>query len=618
MKKIIYYILIGLFLLPHAAFAQNTAGDKYNQSYLRLEFDVDPAVNYIKGGITFYYQITKTTNQLKFDMGSGISVDSIIFREAKLQSSQASNLLTVNLPENIAAGTNDSISIYYQGIPDGGGFGSFVTSSHNGTPVMWTLSEPYGAKDWWPCKQVLTDKADSMDIYITHPSQYKAASNGVLISETIIADKKITHWKHKHPITPYLIAFAVTNYSVYSDYVPLNQGNPIEVLNYVYPEDLDYAKESTPKVIEIMQLYNSLFIDYPYKNEKYGHAQFGWGGGMEHQTMSFMGSFGFYLIAHELAHQWFGDYITCGSWGDIWLNEGFATYCEGLTVENGLTNDSWDYWKKSKIDYITSLPSGSVYVSDTTSDNRIFDGRLSYAKGGMVLHMIRGQIGDDAFFAAIQNYLTDSKLSNAFASTKDLQQHFENESGEDLSAFFEDWVYGEGYPIYTLHWGQNEQNAGFLQIEQSQSHTSVNFFELKVPVKFSGEGQDTVLVFNNIENMQEFTWNFNFKVDFVQLDPNRWLITKTPVILNFKTVSDNDKVIISPNPVSNELIVFTDSANRYTHLSIFNIMGAKVKEYTDTIFPQRYTIDVEELNEGIYFLMMDNGSEKVIKKFIKD
>ena len=618
MKQIIYSILIGIFSFQISVNAQNLAGENYDQKYLRLEFDIDPAVNYVKGGITFYFEITHSTKLLSFDMGAGISVDSIIFRNGKLQSSKENDILTVNLPENITSGTRDSISIYYLGTPSGSGFGSFTTSTHNGTPVMWTLSEPYGAKDWWPCKQVLTDKADSIDIYITHPSQYKAASNGLLISETIVNDKKITHWKHRHPITPYLIAIAVTNYAVYSDFVPLDANNSIEVLNYVYPESLDYAKENTPRVIEIMQLFNSLFIDYPFKDEKYGHAQFGWGGGMEHQTMSFMGNFGFYLIAHELAHQWFGDYITCGSWKDIWLNEGFATYCEGLTIENGLTNDSWDYWKKSKIDYVTSQPGGSVYVNDTTSDNRIFDGRLSYAKGGMVLHMIRGQIGDEAFFTSVNNYLTDSELINGFASTQNLQQHFEAESGEDLNAFFEDWIYGQGYPLYTLHWGQNETNTGFLQIEQTQSHLSVDFFELKVPVKFSGEGQDTILIFNNTENLQEFAWDLNFKAENVQLDPYRWIITKEPVIQNFRTVTNDEKLIISPNPVSDELIVITDSANRFNRLSIFNIMGAKVKEYSDTIFPRRYSIDVKELNQGIYFLMIDNGSEKAIEKFVKN
>ncbi len=617
MKRVLHLVLLGILSFQYSAPAQTSAGANYDQTYLRLEFVVDPAVNYVKGCITFHFEITNTTNQLSFDMGSGISVDSVLFRKTKLQSSKINKILIVSLPENITNGTKDSLSIYYQGIPSGTGFGSFTSSSHNGTPVMWTLSEPFGAKDWWPCKQSLSDKPDSIDIFIVHPLQYKAAANGMLISETVNGAHKTTHWKHKHAIAAYLIAFAITNYEVYSDYVPIGNNDSIEVLNYVYPEDLTYAKQHTHHVIEIMQLFNQLFIDYPFKNEKYGHAQFGWGGGMEHQTMSFMGNFGFSLIAHELAHQWFGDYITCASWKDIWLNEGFATYSEGLTIENGLTNNNWDHWKQSKIDYITAEPGGSVYVDDTTSDNRIFDGRLSYAKGGMVLHMIRGQIGDEAFFASVKNYLTDSKLIHAYASTQNLQQHFEKESGQDLNAFFEDWIYGQGYPLYTLLWGQNEENSGFIQLEQTQSHNSVDFFELKVPVKFSGEGNDTVLVFDNVENSQEFIWQLDFKVDKVEFDPDLWIITKSALIRYLKTIDDS-KITVSPNPVKDKLLVSTKRKDSFNKLSIYNILGKRVKEYNDTIYPQNFTLNVEELKQGVYFLMLNNKSKKLIKKFIKD
>jgi aminopeptidase N len=613
----IHIILISLVFSQLSFLAQAQVGENYKQTYMRMEIEVDPAVKYIKGNITFYIAFVNTTDKLTFDMGSGISVDSIMFRGAKLQSSKNKDVLTINLPGSITKGTKDSISVYYQGTPSGSGFGSFTSSTHNGVPVMWTLSEPFGAKDWWPCKQTLTDKPDSIDIFITHPARYKAAANGTLISETVNGDKKTTHWKHKHSIAAYLVAFAVTNYSVYSDYVPFDNDS-IEVLNYVYPEDLTYAKEYTPAVIDIMQLYNKLFIPYPFADEKYGHAQFGWGGGMEHQTMSFMGSFGFSMIAHELAHQWFGDYITCASWQDIWLNEGFATYAEGLTIENGLTNDNWSGWKQGKINYITSQPGGSVFVENASSDDRIFSSRLSYGKGGMVLHMIRGQIGDKAFFAAIKNYLTDELLIHGFATTKDLKNHFEAESGMDLTNFFNDWIYGEGYPTYTLNWGQNDNKVGFLEIVQKQSHSSVDFFELNVAVQFSGEGKDTVLVFNNQKNNDEFTWQLDFKVENIQLDPNLWIITKTPEINYFKTVTDEEKAIISPNPATTDLMVRTNISEGFDKVSIFDMNGRKVKVYTDSINSQKFTLDVKELHQGIYFLMLNSKTDKIIKKFIKD
>ncbi|MCF6239742.1 MAG: M1 family metallopeptidase [Bacteroidales bacterium] len=486
MKSLKTFILTFFLILSISLSAQNVAGVNYDQKYLRLEFEVDPAVKYIKGIITFYFEIKNNTSTLSFDMGTGIGVDSILYKGNKLQSTKSNNILIVQLPGQLVTGTIDSLSIYYQGAPESDGFGSFTVSTHNNVPVMWTLSEPYGAKDWWPCKQSLDDKADSIDVYITHPKEYKAASNGLLISETLTGDNITTHWKHRHAIAAYLIAIAVTNYESYSHYAQLENGDSVEILNYIYPENVDYIKTQTAVTPEIIEFFSKKFIDYPFKNEKYGHAQFGWGGGMEHQTMSFMGSFSYSIIAHELAHQWFGDYITCAGWHDIWLNEGFATYCEGLCYENGLGGQNWKTWLADKIDYVTSESGGSVYVTDISNENTIFDGRLSYAKGAMVLHLIRGQIGDEAFFSGIRNYLNDPKLQNGYASTKDLRLHFEQTRGKDLSELFNDWVYGQGYPTYTLSWGQNSDNSFYMEVKQKQSHSSVDFFELNIPVLLSG------------------------------------------------------------------------------------------------------------------------------------
>jgi aminopeptidase N len=221
----------------------------------------------------------------------------------------------------------------------------------------------------------------------------------VLVSETQNGNLRTCHWKSHYPIAAYLVAIAVTNYSYYSNYVPLGSGDSLQVLNYVYPEDLTYAQSNTPGIISIIQLYDSLTITYPFFKEKYGHCQFGWGGGMEHQTMTYLVSFDYSLMAHECAHQWFGDMVTCGSWEDIWLNEGFATYWQGMTVEH-YDPSNWMGWKQSQRDYIISQPDGSVLCTDTTDVGRIFDGRLTYSKGAYLLHMLRWTVGDAAFFQA--------------------------------------------------------------------------------------------------------------------------------------------------------------------------------------------------------------------------
>ena len=423
-------------------FKANPNTTNYDLKYHRLEWAVDPTIAEINGKVTSYFTAKDDLNQITFDLASNMSVSKVSQRGVDLNFTHNSNEeLVIDLSSTQNIGVLDSLTITYGGNPVSSGFGSFEINTHgsSNTPVLWTLSEPYGAKGWWPCKQDLIDKIDSIDIYITHPSQYKAASNGVLKSEIVSGNDKITHWKHKFPIPAYLIAIAVTNYTVYTDHV--DNGN-FDVVNYVYPENLNTAQVETSITPDIMDLFGELFEPYPYASEKYGHAEFGWSGGMEHTTMTFMGGWNRDLIAHELAHQWFGNKITCSSWGDIWLNEGFATYLTGLVLENFFGESTFRSWRSTKVNSITSEPGGSTFVSDTTSVNKIFDGRLSYSKGAMILHMLRYKLGDTDFFQAIKNYLADPDLAFSYAVTKDLQNHLETVSGEDLTEFFNDWFYG--------------------------------------------------------------------------------------------------------------------------------------------------------------------------------
>ena len=390
------------------------ASDNYDLKYHRCEWEIDPAVYHIKGVITSYFK-PKVSNfdQMEFDLSDSLTVDSVVYHNSPLSFNQTQpDILQIILPAVIPSDTLDSVMVYYQGTPPNTGFGAFIQSNHNGTPIIWTLSEPFGAKEWWPCKQSLNDKIDSVEILVTTPQAYRVASNGLLVSEIQSGGNKIYHWKTKYPIAAYLVAIAVTNYSYYSDFVPMQNGDSLEVLNYVYPEDLSNAQLQTPAIIDMIQFFDSLTITYPFANEKYGHAQFGWGGGMEHQTMSFMVNFGSSLMAHEVAHQWFGDHVTCGSWQDIWLNEGFATYFEGLIKERFFPT-SWMSWKAAAISNITSAPDGSVICDDTTSVNRIFNGRLSYKKGAYLLHMLRWKLGDSLFFTAIKNFTASGEKSFA-------------------------------------------------------------------------------------------------------------------------------------------------------------------------------------------------------------
>lgn len=543
-------------------FRSNPLTQDYNLTYHRMEWVIDPAVRQISGIVTTWFEAgVEGFQTLHFDLDPALNISAVRQRgvELSFQTLTAQKTISIQLPQPMALGALDSVSIIYSGVPPQTGFGSFVQANPAGNPALWTLSEPYGARDWWPCKQDLNDKVDSIDIMVRTPQQYRVASNGLLVSEILEGSDKIFHWRHRYPIPAYLIAISVTRYAVYSDFVPVPNADPIEVLNYVFPQDSAFARSQTWRTVEIMQLFNELFGMYPFAAEKYGHAQFGWGGGMEHQTMSFMGGFSHLLQAHELAHQWFGNKVTCGSWEDIWLNEGFATYMEGLTYNFLPATGNWRNYLSGKINSVVSQPGGSVWVNDTTSVNRIFNSRLTYNKGAMLLHMLRWKLGDEAFFQACRNYLNDPEIAFGYARTHQLKAHLEAQSGQDLGEFFEDWFYGQGYPSYTVTLAPSG-NGVQVRIGQTTSHTSVDFFEMPVPIRFYlANGTDTMVVFDHQFSGQEFWVELPAEVVSAVFDPDLWLVSANNTIDVFLVPTRQPEEISGlrwfPNPVGENVRV---------------------------------------------------------------
>ncbi|HFS66986.1 MAG TPA: T9SS type A sorting domain-containing protein [Flavobacteriia bacterium] len=599
-------------------YRRNPNTSNYDLKYHRLE--LQPSFNLndpsITGVVTSYFVAKEPMSSIHFDLTYNMNVTSVTQRGANLSFSRSGDELIITLPTVQNTGALDSITVSYNGTPLTSGFDSYELTTHgNNEPVVWTLSEPYGAKDWWPCKQDLNDKIDSIDVIITHPNTMKAVSNGVLLSETPSGTNTITHWKHRHLIPAYLVAFAATNYAVYNDYVA--NGN-FNVVNYVYPENLSSAQAGTAVTPSIMDLYGNLFEPYPYADEKYGHAQFGWGGGMEHTTVSFMGGFSRGLIAHELAHQWFGDKITCGSWQDIWLNEGFATYLTELVTENFDGQVAFKNWRSNSVNYITSNPNGSVMVpaSDTLNVGRVFSGRLSYRKGAMVLHMLRYKIGDAAFFQGLKNYLADPSLAFSYARTADLRNHLETASGENLQEFFNDWYVGEGYPSFQVNWNYNasSQHVNFT-VNQTQSNSSVSFFETPLPITVHGaNGESEVLRLELTQNGQYFSKPIGFEVVSIGVDEEAQLISRNnTATLAVKPFTLQEKIALYPNPTNGILQI--ENANQFAikSISIFNEIGQKVMHVNIPIS----TISLAKFNSGIYTVKLMTDKGLIVKKIIK-
>lgn len=600
--------------------ASSSVGSNYDLKYHRCVWEVNPKVTYIKGNVTSYFvPVVTSVNQIEFDFANQLTIDSIIYHGNTVTFTQTSNdVLQIDLPSALPLAVLDSLTIFYQGIPPHADTTGFFRSTHKDSAIVWTLSEPFGAKNWWPCKQSLNDKVDSLDIIVHTPTPNKVGSNGILLSETTTGNTTIAHWKTKYPTTAYLIGIAVSNYAEYIDTIKLQNGNPLQVLNYVYTENIAQAKEQTKAIAGIIHLFDSLTIVYPFANEKYGHAQFNWGGGIEHQTMSFVNTFDYALMAHEAAHQWFGNHVTCASWEDIWLNEGFATYFEGLTVERYFP-EKWTTWKEQMVEVIVKQPDGSVFCDDTTSSKRIFSGRLSYAKGAYLLHMLRYTLGDDVFFLSLKNYLNDSLLAGKYARTPNLISHFEKVSGKNLSAFFNQWYYGQGFPSYQVEWSQT---AGELTItlNQTQSHGSVAFFEMPVELNFTGPSGDTTIIFNHSYSNQQFTATVNFPVTKVKFDPHlNILSSKNTIIEKQENKEEDNQVSVYPNPVKNVLTILSlNNANKVEYYEITDASGKLIyKSIRYTGGEKVIFFNTHNLNKGTYILKLHLQNGVNYKTFVK-
>jgi aminopeptidase N len=595
----------------------NTLNYDVTHHDLRFTINPDTTTPFISGVVSTTFRALSNMTTVTFDMATALAVSSVTMNGMGLTFTQSNYELNINLPTTLSTGTTATVIITYAGSPPQAE-AAFTRSTHAGTPVIYTLSEPFGARDWWPCKQDLNDKIDSFDIYITCPSAYIGVSNGLLQSTTATGGNTTRHYRHNYPIPAYLISLNVTNYVTYNIQAGLGTvQNPFfPINNYLYPEgNTTTVQTAINQTVPVMNVFEEKFGFYPYRNEQYGHVQFSWGGGMEHTTMSSMGGWSRSLIAHELAHQWFGDKITCGTWRDIWLNEGFAEYLAGLVVESLDGPASFISWKTTKINNITTASNGALYLTEAEALNvsRIFSSRITYNKGSMVVHMLRWKMGDANFYQAVRNYLNDSNLAFGYAITTDLKAHLEAVHGASLSEFFNDWVYMQGYPTYTItaqNWGAGQAK---ITVSQTQSDPSVTYFEMPLEIRLSGAGGATQdVIVNHTANGQQFIVSVPFVVTGVTFDPNKHIISKNNIVtLGTESFEWSATVSVYPNPTNDVLHVMMPSSLQLNKIEIYNTLGQLEGEKSTADF------SIADLAFGVHWLKISTSEGIIYKNFIK-
>ena len=475
---------------------------------------------------------TLTTVDLDFH---GLVIDSVAVNGLFADHTREDGCLLVDLGTAISPGDSFQVAVHYHGQPSHGGshlwdVGLFIRSW-----VTYTNCAPYGARYWIPCYDYPSDKATA-DMNITVPAGYVVASNGKLV-ETLVDEKAQSatyRWSEGYPISTYLISLAISKYATFS-YWYCGQQDTMEIACFVYPADSANAVVEFANLPEMIACYSELFGCYPFIAEKYGMAMVPIGGAMENQTCT---SWGFevlgdqywdFVVAHELSHQWWGDWVSPGDWREVWLNEGFATYSEALWSEHldglpGLRS----YMEAVQNTYIQWEGSSGMRFPIYDPPAGYLFSPTEYEKAGSVLHMLRFVVGDTAFFDVLKEYGTTFGGGNAV--TGDFQAICEARAGQDLDWFFEQWIYDRGYPEYTYVWAftPNMIEGGSLDISVAQDQENAPIFEMPVEISIStnqGEIRDTVIV-DEAGELFQIVLDSPYTPQDVQLDPDHWLLCK--------------------------------------------------------------------------------------------
>lgn len=605
-------------------------GDLYDIHFYDIELEVSNTTTYVSGNVLIGSKVMSSSmDTFWFELKDNMTIDSVYINgQRRLQINRLNDVVRIPLIEPLLQGQEVSARIWYKGTATQAGFFSGLSTAASttwGVNVSWTLSEPFSAPDWLPCKQDLWDKIDSVNFNGIATNPNKVASAGLLTAVTPLAGNKSKFaWKTRYPMAFYLIAFSVTNYADYTTFAKPTRlpGDSIRVQHWVYNANnssnvsaVNFFKPQLDATNDMIEVFSNLFILYPFWQEKYGHMQAPLGGGMEHQTMSTMGGFGQDLTAHELIHQWFGDYVTCATWSDIWLNEGFASYGEYLFRQYGVSQSQADQWMQSA-QGSARQNTGSVYVPAGSGVNRIFSSNLTYKKGATVVHMLRWQLGNDSlFFGGIVDYL--QQKANDVSTTDELRQVLETYSGQSLQAFFNEWVYGEGFPTYTVNWNQVDSTV-YIDVQQTTTSAVTTSFSVPIPVRLAVGGQFINLRVDPTIGVNRFRVSGN--VTSAQLDPTSIILKGTLSNIrrvNTLGVSVAEESLLQakayPNPVNDVLRIETEADRSL--LRLFDGAGRLVLE--KQLDQSQVEVPIGQLASGVYQLQLTSGAKTFNQRMVK-
>ena len=531
----------------------------------------------------------------------------------------ANDLLTLQLTHNYAAGETFTVAVIYTGSPEPEGlYGFQFTTRPDGEQLVATLSEPWSARSWWPCKDLPLDKA-TYSCEISVPDNMSAISNGELIAGAVISkdlaaagdrlwkepalhtplrdkDSLSFHrfkWQSTTPLSTYHISIAASDYRLLEDTYDGEEG-PLDIRHWVYPYLVPNAEEDFSILNDMLAFCEERFGPYPFPGQKYGHALFDWDGAMEHPTVTTYSSIFLTgdhwfdsIIIHELAHQWFGNLITPTDWTHTWLNEGFATYIEALWAEHVNGSNGLETFMRQR-STTTWWNTPLVRVPDHTSPWYYF-ANMVYYKGAWVLHMLRREVGDDAFYDILRAWTDNTELRYGVADSNDFINVAELSTGLDLDWFFDQWLYRETNPevslIKTLHEdaGQHSIRLTMMQTQGPDPIDGNAPYILPIDIKLSAASWDTTFTARMEDISLVITVPTPGPVTSVQIDPDEWLLFDLVEVTGVDDSIATPRLALapaSPNPFHGrtEIRWSTSRASRDDVL-IFDVRGRQVRRF---------------------------------------
>lgn len=478
--------------------------------------------------------------EIEFDAARMKIISVLDVKGQKLKFSHKEDKLTVTLPKCINENEMVTLTIEYQvANPIAGVHFIGPDKFYPKKPVqVWTHGEAEDSRYWFPCFDAPHDKATT-EMRVSVPKDFFALSNGALISVTEKKDSKTKsfHWKQTIPHSPYLVTLVAGKFSEIK-----TEWEGIPILYYCEPgkeEDTKRAFGKTPKMIQFFS--EKIGVKYPY--EKYAQiavADFIMGG-MEHTTATtqtdrvLMDERAYpeftadWLVAHELAHQWFGDLLTCKEWSHAWLNESFATYFEALFTEHDLGKDEFEYEMRNKLKIYMEedqkVYRRAIVTNIYLKPDDLFDRHL-YEKGSLVLHMLRSLLGDKLFWKAIHRYV--ETFQGKAVETNDLINSIQESTGKNMRKFFDQWVYGSGHPEYTVHyWWEKEKKTAHVNVRQ-KGNDKDHLFSIPIELEFITSKGKKKIVKTFEEKNNSLTYRFDKEPLDFRFDPeNKILKTLT-------------------------------------------------------------------------------------------